>query len=148
MVNMHNDYKCILLDLLLTVTSIFCVRTSTVQFSGASKRTPFTHSLTQRVKITSQPATVITSQTRALYRALTTGTTQAHLARRHVQLATFGVLRPVLFPLNASACVIVHYTKHFYRTLSCMLLIRYPAAKLMEVSGFPPSFMTSCFFGR
>lgn len=112
MVNIHNDYKCILLDLLLTVTSICCVRTSTVQFSGASNRTPFTDSSTQRVKITSQPATVITSQTRALYRALTTGTTQARLARRHVQLATFGVLRPVLFPLNASACVVVHYTTY------------------------------------
>jgi hypothetical protein len=115
MVNIRNDYKCILLDFLLTVMSLFCVHTSTVLFFGASTRTPFT----DRVKLKSQPPTVITSQTRALYRALTRGTTQARLARRYVQLATFGVLRPVLFPLNTSACVVVHYTtSHFYRTLS------------------------------
>ena len=43
MVNIHNDYTSILLDLLLTVMSIICVHTSTAQFSGASTRTPFIH---------------------------------------------------------------------------------------------------------
>jgi hypothetical protein len=118
MLNTRNDYKCILLDFVLIVMSTFCVHTSTVQFSGASTRTPFTGPPTERVKVRSQSPTVITSQTRALYRALT-GTTQARQARWYVQLATFGVLRSVLFPLNTSACVVVHNTtSHFYRTLS------------------------------
>jgi hypothetical protein len=52
MVNTHNDYKCILLDLLLTVMSIFSVHTSTAQFSGFSKGTPFTDPPTDRVKVT------------------------------------------------------------------------------------------------
>jgi hypothetical protein len=116
---MQNDCRSILMALAITVKSIFCVHTSTVQFSGSRKRTPFTDPPTEMIKKTSQPDTFITSQTRALYRALSTETKQPRLARRHEQLSTFGVLRPVLFPLKTSACVDVRYTtSRFYRSLS------------------------------
>jgi hypothetical protein len=104
----------ILLDVSTNVMFMFCVHTSTVQLSGAIKRTPFTDPPRKKTMERSQTPTGVAWQTRWRYGAIATGPAQLPGATTRAPLSTFGVLRPVLFPLQTGACVVVYYTASYF----------------------------------